>query len=115
MPASFSASSISGHTSRWARTYSSTRSGLTRRTNPTRCVISALLLHDHDDERSRSVDALDSFQFDVGGGRRAGHECERATLEAAERGERLGHGLHDLVRPDDANVDVGDERERAPA
>src|SRR5439155_18578827 len=107
--------SISGHTSRWARTYSSTRSGLTRRTNPTLCVISARLLHDHDDERSRSVDAFDSFQLDVGGGRWAGHECERAMLATEKRSERFGHRLHDLVPANDADVHVGDERECAPA
>ncbi len=29
--------------------------------------------------------------------------------------ERFGHRLHDLVRANDADVDVGDERERASA
>src|SRR6266566_1682309 len=115
MPALFSASSISGQTSRWARTYSSTRSGFTRRTNPNRWVISVCLLQDHDDECPRSVDALDSFQFDVRGGRRARHERERSTLATAKRGERLRHSLHDLIRSNDADVDVRDERERAPA
>src|SRR6266851_8849736 len=115
MPAVLRASSSSGQTSRWARTYSSTRSGFTRRTNPNRWVISICLPQDHDDERPRSVDALDSFQFDVGGGRRARHERERSTLATTKRSERLRHRLHDLIRANDADVDVRDERERAPA
>ena len=36
-------------------------------------------------------------------------------LATEKRSERLGHGLDDLVRADDADVDVRDERERAPA
>src|SRR3954452_23726843 len=93
--------------------------GYTRRPAPgaraerTRCAVPSLLLQDADDEAAGSVDALDPLQLDVRCRRRARDERQRAALEAAEHGERLRHRLDDLTPADDADVQVGDERERA--
>src|SRR5205823_3071939 len=63
----------------------------------------------------RAVDALDSLELDVGGRRRPRDERQRPSLEPSEGGERLRHRLHDLVGADDADMEVWDERQRAPA
>ena len=65
----------------------------------------------------RAVDALDTAQLDVGCGRRAGDEGERTLLEpvVGEPGQRFGQELDDLRLVDDADVEVGDECERAAA
>src|SRR3954471_7243840 len=68
---------------------------------------------DDDVEHSRSVDPLDPLELDVGRGRRAGHQCDRAA--GIERRQRLGHRGDDLARAHEADVAVRHERERAPA
>jgi hypothetical protein len=67
-----------------------------------------------DDEPARAVDALDPVELDVGRRRRAGDERDRPAL-AGDALDRLGDELDDLRRLDDADVEVGDERQRAPA
>src|SRR5712691_5695462 len=113
MPAPRSASSISGHTAPWARTYSATLSGFTRKTNPTRWVISRFLLEDDDGERSGAVHALDALQLDVRGCRRARDEGQRAALESAQACECLRDRLDDLLGANDADVQVRYERQRS--
>src|SRR5713101_8027900 len=108
MPAALSASSISSHTSACAATYLSTLSGFTRRTNPRRSVI-LFLLDDHHNQVPGTVHALDALELDVGRRGRARHECQRTESEILQRIERLRHGLHDLARPDDAEMEVGHE------
>ncbi len=64
------------------------------------------------------MDALDPAELDIRGRRRARDERDGTTFrgdEIAQAGDRLGHEVNDLGVPDDANVQVRHERERAPA
>src|SRR5947209_4658232 len=115
MPASLIAASISGQTSRCAATYSSMRSGFTSSSKPTRSATFVLLFDDEHEETPRAVHALDSPELDVRRGARAGYERQRARCARREAIERLGHRLHDLRPAYDADVEIGDERQRASA
>src|SRR3954454_22295062 len=68
---------------------------------------------EHDVELARAVDALDAVELDVRGGRRAGDERQRSVR--IEPGDRVRDGGDDLLGADDADVVIGDERERSPA
>ena len=63
------------------------------------------------------MNSLDALETDVGGRRRTGDEDQRLSgargrLEALEE---LRHRLDHLIPCHDADVEVGDERDRAPA
>ena len=76
------------------------------------------VLTGHDDvEHPRAVDALDAVELDVGSGRRAGDERDRAAVGGGvgELRDGVGHRGDDVARLDDADVMVGHERQRAPA
>src|SRR3954468_5430630 len=68
-------------------------------------------------EPSRTMYALDAVELDVGGGARAGDQRDRPPLAGGvrERGHGVGHRRDDGLRPYDADVMVGHERQRAPA
>ncbi len=67
----------------------------------------------HDLQGAGPVHALDPVQLDVAGRRRAADPGQRAGAGRAG-GSGLGHGLHDLVGPHDADVPVGHQAS-APA
>ena len=73
------------------------------------------LVDDDDVQRSRSVHSADPRHLDVGGGGRTGDRRDERGPGRREGSEGLGHGLDHLIGQDDAQVVVGDERERAPA
>ena len=64
------------------------------------------------------MDALDPAQLDVRGRGRTGDERQRAALaldELVEPRERSGDAVDDLLLADDADVQIGEEREDAPS
>ena len=63
------------------------------------------------------MNPLDALELDVGGGRRAGDERDRPSglRGLGEPSDGVGHGGHDLLLADDAQVVVGHERQRPPA
>ena len=72
---------------------------------------------DQDQQVPGPVYALHPVELDVRARRGPGDERDRRAALAhggRQRGDRLGHELHDLSGADDADVVVGDEREQAP-
>src|SRR3954466_9241744 len=100
-----------------------TRSGLDTRTSRPPASMKAsseramaaggCLLDDDHVEQPRPVDSLAALELDVRGWRRAGDEGDRPQW--IQRGQRLGDRGDDLLGADEADVTVGDERERPPA
>ena len=72
----------------------------------------AKLLDEQDLEAPRTMDAFDAIELDVARGARPRDEGERPA-GALEGADRVGHGGEDLRTLDDADVQVGDERQRA--
>ena len=70
---------------------------------------------DEHDQRARAVHPLDAIELDVRGRRGARDEGHRPPLDPhdlIEEGNRLGNQLDDLTLLDDAEVEVGHERDR---
>src|SRR5262249_26361297 len=85
-----------------------------------KAIESRLRLGTRDDQReaARAVDALDSRELDGGGRRRPRHEGEGPAFGAHDIGEAANRGRHavdDLLRLDDADVDVRNQREQTPS
>src|SRR5262245_51218813 len=72
---------------------------------------------DDHDELPGAVDALDAVELDVGSGRRGGDQRDRRAQARgiAQRGDRFGNDLHDLVGLDHTDVQVYNEADRATA
>ena len=64
----------------------------------------------HDAAAAYALDALDPVELDVAGGRRTADPGVRTPR--VEQGQRVRDVRHDLVGPHDADVQVGDERDR---
>ena len=75
-------------------------------------------LQDEHDELPWAVNALDAAQLDVRGRRRAGDQRDRPTLGSDQFSgtpKPLGYELDDLRSVDDADMEIGDQRQRAAA